>query len=122
MAPSYRSTTSVMAPRYTFNSSTVRSGSSRAASWLKPAMSLMRTETSRFSLAWTASGFERTAWAILSERYRVIVARTRSDSRSRSTAARAWPSVTSRSDMSIGFVRKSKAPRFIAVRMFSMSP
>ncbi len=30
--------------------------------------------------------------------------------------------VSSRSAKSIGFVRKSKAPRFMAVRMFSISP
>jgi hypothetical protein len=43
-------------------------------------------------------------------------------SRSAATWAIVFRIVVSKSEKSIGFVRKSKAPRFIAVRMLGMSP
>ena len=128
--PSCANTTSVMPPTYSLSSAPRMSGGAVSTSEVKPVMSVKMVATSRqCTVMPSASPAAASRVAICGEKYRDSEAWARSASACRRRASRiistwrmVFSMVSSRSAKSIGLVRKSKAPRFIAVRMLLMSP
>jgi len=128
--PSWANTTSVMPPTYSLSNAPSTSGSAVSTREVKPVISVKIAATSRRCTSMPGlSPSEASLAAICGEKYRDSEACARSASACRRRASRIIPTwrmvlsiVISRSEKSIGLVRKSNAPRFIAVRILLMSP